>query len=245
MQSNFKFIEPGQLNSWHQISSRFGISGARLKDAAFEMVKLAESASEFFRGSYPTSPYFPDELIFLPWHDEYHTTHNDGWATRAIAGDVARVAAQLGEVDPSWDYPTTYDSKTLCASKKTVLQGLAVETMLLADGCVNLLLQAKVAAALHWSGAAYRRIVDCARQAQDILDSVNVGGDRATQQEINPTKVRVWQWYDKRKDAFPSLDVAAEALVGWVKLERISVATARKWIGEWVDMKGLSPSGSP
>jgi hypothetical protein len=244
MKSNFKFFQPDQLNNWHQISSSFSIFGPHLKDAAFGIVNLAESASDFFRGSYPSTPYFPDDYIRLPWHNEYHTTDDAGGIRRSgsIVDEVARVAAELGEVDPSEYCPSTYDSRVICASNKTVLLGLAVETMLLADGCVNLLMQAKVASAFPWSSAAYRRIMDCARQAQEIVDLDDVSLERATEQEINPTKRRVWQWYERRKDAFSSLDRAAEALVGWEKLEPISVATARKWIGEWVDMKGLAPA---
>ncbi len=78
-------------------------------------------------------------------------------------------------------------------------------------------MQAKVAAALPWSSAAYRRIMDCTRQAQEIVDLANGSRDQiahGAQREINPTKVRVWQWYEQRREAFPSLDAAAESLVG-------------------------------
>lgn len=159
---HFKLGDYGD-ECWSEISPKFGATGSRLKSAAFEAAELARSARDFFTGWFPRTAYFADQLIALPWCDEYGNAD-------AIAAAVRRVAGELGRVDPS-ECPRTYDSEILCASDKTVLQGLAVETMLLADGCINLLVEAKVVAALPWLCAAYQRIIDCSRQAQAIVES--------------------------------------------------------------------------
>jgi hypothetical protein len=165
--AHFKHIEL-QGDNWIEIAPRFGVTGSSLKDTAFEAVGLVDCARYFFAGWIPRDTYFADEFKPLPWCDEFATVHGSFWIDRTdlFAAAVSRVAVELGPVDPC-SSPNVYDSD---ASEKTVLQGLAVETMLLADGCINLLLEAKVVAALPWLCAAYQRIMDCARNARDIVD---------------------------------------------------------------------------
>lgn len=163
MKSGLKFLDPDQLYDQHRITSTFDITRKSLRDAAFDMVVLADAASDFFRG-------FSDGFIVLAWYDEYHTRHDDGTITRSrsIVEEVAQIAAVLGKVNPA-DACPTFNSKILCASDKSIIQGLAVETMLLADGCINLLVKAKVVAALAWLNAAYQRIMECTHASQEIV----------------------------------------------------------------------------
>jgi hypothetical protein len=169
------------------------LMGSSLNVTAFDAVNLAESASNFFCGYFPVTPYFPDEFILLPWHDEYHTTKVDGTIMRrgSIATAVARVAAQLDRAHPSAgfeEWSITYHSAALAASNRTILQGLAVETMLLADGCIKRLVQANLLGAVPCLTAAYRRIMDCTRQAQDIIELANGSGDHGSEQAITPVR---------------------------------------------------------
>ena len=54
--------------------------------------------------------------------------------------------------------------------EKSYMQGLAVETMLLADGCLSLLAEAKLVEAIPWLIAAHQRTIDCTCQAHQILN---------------------------------------------------------------------------
>ena len=185
MNLHFKHITAG-YNDWTQISPRFGaVSGPGLRNAAFDAVCLARSGREFFAGSFPSIVYFPDDCEMLPWQDEYHVIEGTSCKYRRdrIAQDVTRIATELVPVNPFENMRKTYWSRSLCGSDKTILQGLAVETMLLADGCINLLLEAKAVAALPWLCAAYKGIIDCVRQAQLIVD-VN----RVARQEVGTSE---------------------------------------------------------
>ena len=152
-----------------------------MRDVAYEIVNLAESGCAFFRGHYPATPYFPDDFIFLPWHDDYRMTVDGNTYRRVlIASDVARVAAQLHRAHPSSTFekwPITLNSPTLMSSSRTILQGLAVEVMYLADACIKRLTRGNMHAAVPWLTTAYQRIVDCARQAQDIIELSSGSGD--------------------------------------------------------------------
>ena len=55
--------------------------------------------------------------------------------------------------------------------EKAYLQGLAVETMLLADGGLSRVLEAKMVEAIPWITAAHQRIIDCTCQAYRILEA--------------------------------------------------------------------------
>jgi hypothetical protein len=189
MNTNFSFIKPSELNNWTRVSLSFHDMGSSLRETAFEAVSLAESASEFFCGYYPDTPYFPVEYDLLPWHDEYRVTH-DGTSSRraSITREVARVAAQLDSVYPSAslaEEPVTYYSRALCESNRTILQGLAVETMLLADGCVKRLVQSNLLAALPWLIGAYHRLMDCTRQAREIIEMTNGSRDPGAEQRTS------------------------------------------------------------
>jgi len=69
-----------------------------------------------------------------------------------------------------------------------MLQGLAVEMMLLSDACIKQLVQGNLLAAVPWLTAAYRRVMDCTRLAQDVIELANGSGDHAAEQEINPVR---------------------------------------------------------
>jgi hypothetical protein len=186
MNTNFSFIKPGELNNWTRISLSFHDMRSSLRDTTFEAVMLADAASEFFCGYFPGILYFPVDYDLLPWHDEYHVTH-DGTSSRrgSITREVARVAAQLDSVNPSAslaEEPVTYYSPALCASNRTILQGLAVETMLLADGCVKRLVQSNLLAAVPWLIGAYHRLMDCTGQAQRIIELTKRSGDPGPEQ---------------------------------------------------------------
>jgi hypothetical protein len=169
----FQFIEPGAIDQWTRVSQRIGLAGAILRDAAFGLTQLAESADDFFRGGFPIqAPYFPSESISLPWHAEYWSiTDGRTFKPRPIAEEVTRIAAQLGEINPNTDSPAlsaaTYDPKN---PEKSYMQGIAVETMLLVDGGLSHVLQAKLVEAIPWITAAHQRIIDCTCQAYRILN---------------------------------------------------------------------------
>jgi hypothetical protein len=143
-----------------------------LRDAAFGLTKLAESADEFFRGSFPIqAPYLPNESIPLPWSVEYwSSTDGRTFKPLPIASEVIRIAAQLGEINPNIDSPTLFaaahDPKN---PEKSCMQGLAVETMLLVDGGLGRVLEARLVEAIPWITAAHQRIIDCTCQAHEIL----------------------------------------------------------------------------
>jgi len=40
----FKVVAPGNSNQWIPLSTRIGVAGAILRDAAFQMTNVAESA---------------------------------------------------------------------------------------------------------------------------------------------------------------------------------------------------------
>jgi hypothetical protein len=54
----FQFIKPGAMNKWTRVSQRIGLAGAILRDAAFGLTQLAESADDFFRGGFPIEAPF-------------------------------------------------------------------------------------------------------------------------------------------------------------------------------------------
>jgi hypothetical protein len=169
----FQFIEPGAPDQWTLVSQRIGLAGAILRDAAFGLTELAQSADDFFRGGFPIqAPYFPDESILLPWHVEYWSTTDDrNFKPRPIAEEVTRIAAQLGEINPNTDSPAlwgaTRDPKN---PEKSYMQGIAVETMLLVDGGLSHVLEARLVEAIPWITAAHQRIIDCTCQAYRILN---------------------------------------------------------------------------
>ena len=169
----FKIIEPGELNLWIQISERIGVAaGPILKNAAFELAILADSAADFFRGLFPSqAPYFPEEYIFLPWHDEYWASTDGVRFTPSSIGDEAgSIADRLGKIDPNAASPALFGQALDPAwREKSYMQGLAVETMLLSDGGLSLLIKANLVEAIPWLIAAHQRIIDCTCQAHRIL----------------------------------------------------------------------------
>jgi hypothetical protein len=169
----FQFIEPGAMNKWTRVSQSIGLAGAILRGAAFGLTQLAESADDFFRGGFPIdAPYFLIESILLPWHVEYwSTTDGRTFKPRPITEEVTRIAAQLGKINPNTDSPAlwggTHDPKN---PEKSYMQWIAVETMLLVDGGLSHVLEARLVEAIPWITAAHQRIIDCTCQAFRILN---------------------------------------------------------------------------
>jgi hypothetical protein len=167
----FQFIEPGALNKWPPILERIGLAEPILRGAAFGLTQLAESADDFFRGSFPIqAPYSPNDSIPLPWYDEYWSS-TDGRTLKPlpIAEEIIRIAAHLGEINPDIDSPTLLAGGREPNLEKSYMQALAVETMLLVDGGLGQLLEARLVEAIPWITAAHQRIMDCSSHAHEIL----------------------------------------------------------------------------
>jgi hypothetical protein len=108
----------------------------------------------------------------LPWHVDYwSTTDGRTFKPRPITEEVTRIAAQLGKINPNTDSPAlwggTHDPKN---PEKSYMQWIAVETMLLVDGGLSHVLEARLVEAIPWITAAHQRIIDCTCQAFRILN---------------------------------------------------------------------------
>lgn len=92
----------------------------------------------------------------------------------AIGEEVSFIAQQLSQVgeaqsefDPS--ERLTYLSPELCATPKSRVQGLAVEGMLAADRFLHLSFEGCAIESLKHLSAAYKCIIECVGQSQELL----------------------------------------------------------------------------
>lgn len=246
MTSAFHFIKPGEQNDHIQLAEALNAGRFGTEGAIFDAVALADSAGLFFRGSFPMeAPHFAwGALLNLPWHSEYWTVSTDGQSFRPnpIGEEVLRIAEELKNVAASPDdhnpwQQLTYHSELLSKSNKLLMQGLATEVLLSVDGFLCHLSGGFLSEALPWFAAAYKNIIECTCHAQQILGYASENARTAAlsrHRENHQMKAQVWDWYAQHKDEYPSMDKAAEAVVGPVKLVPVSFRTARAWIGEWV-----------
>jgi hypothetical protein len=161
--------------------------GEHLQMVLHDVDGLLESASCFFCGLYPVdTPHFPwDEMVRLPWASQYSRPDKDNPAMLRrvdIAKEVfvlARplVGAAFGDgMCP--EYGVTYLMVPSDNQKRT-MQSLAVEVMLAVDGFLSRL-HTDLAAALPWLSLAYKNIIECTQQAQQILGPPERGGYHST-----------------------------------------------------------------
>ncbi len=242
MSTSFQWITPGDANG---VAKAVSAEQSAVSDAVFDAISLADSAAAFFRGVFPveTPHFWWGESIPLPWHEEYWDLPGDGTSIpRSIGREAASIAETLaesatGETNHQPWPQATYMSEVLSKTDKLMMQGLAVETMLSVDGFLNLVSKGSAAESLVWLSAAYKNIVECTCLAQRILGYARENARlaaHARHKENYEMKAQVWEWYSKHRAEFRSLDKAAQAVIGEVKLVPVTFRTAREWIGQLV-----------
>lgn len=139
------------------------------KSLALSALDIANSALAFFCGIYPSqSPYFwYGDGIELPWLNQYQIGTTDGMRLAFLPNifeinQIARELKNLGicDLDGTPRTTVTFQSKTLCATEKLQVQGLAVETMLDVDEYLDHLLAGRTLEAIPWQTAAYVALVE-------------------------------------------------------------------------------------
>ena len=137
---------------------------------------LINAALDLFCGYVAThSPYAPDESSRLPWGDEYHIQYPNvrGIYRQVSLEEMKHFAAKLDveEADGTPAFGNTYLQPEWFDSTRFVIQGLAVETLLVLDHYVKALLESRLADALDWFAAANSNLMDAFAEARELIQS--------------------------------------------------------------------------
>lgn len=165
-------ITPSFANLRPETKEKAGNAKGALRLAS-DAESLACSAVAFYIGIYPAeSPYFFwGAGIPLPWARD--TARNfrpkpfDELAFRRIVVELRRIGTCDSDGWPS--NAVTYQSHVLGSTRKTTIQGLAVETILALDEYLEHLLRGKAVIAIPWLSAAYANLIEAACQCWELF----------------------------------------------------------------------------
>lgn len=137
---------------------------------------LLDAALDLFCGYSAThSPYAPDESNKLSWGDEYHVqyTNSRGIYRQVSLEEMKHFASKLDveEADGTPAFGVTYLYPEWFDSTRFIIQGLAVETLLILDRCITALLEGRPIDALDWFAAANSNLMDAFSEARAVRQS--------------------------------------------------------------------------
>lgn len=138
---------------------------------------LLQSTLDLFCGFAPAaSPYIPDgDLTALPWVDEYHLAwgNSNRLHRRITHEEIEHFAAELcvEDEDGGAMQLATFDSKELCSSKRFIVQGFAVETLLDLDHFLAALCERRWADVVDWFAAANSHFMEAIATARQTTNA--------------------------------------------------------------------------
>ncbi len=246
MHGYLRHVDPDNVLDVVDRAKAYGGDSENLVDLCFDALHLVDSAAAFFRGVFPSQSvhFWWGESINLPWCEEYRFPSADGQflSSRPIRAEAERLAAEVhqvwethvegGSAEPAWG--VSYSSETLTSSPMILMKALSVEVMLSVEGFLDRVNQGDQALAMRWLAAAFKGIIECTCQAQQILGNPSENARIAAQarhRENHDMKRQVFAWLDENFGAYKSMDSAAEAIAG--RVVPVKFRTARDWVGQW------------
>lgn len=145
------------------------------------MEVLAQVTVLLFRGALPRQPFMKDEsMLPLPWavqhfpgisaDEEFQIDRS--WQLPSIKDKILNIVVHLNEAwgkDEELGEPWTYQSETLTQSRQLIVQGLAVETLIIIDRCIDRFLEGRVIRAMYDMARAYEFVSQLCAEGNDLI----------------------------------------------------------------------------